>query len=168
MASVNKVILVGNLGRDPEVRYAPSGDAFCTVSLATTDTWKDRNTGEKKEATEWHRVVFNGKLAEIAGQYLKKGRAIYVEGSLRTRKWTNKEGVEQYTTEIRADQMQMLGGREGMGEGGGSRGGDDFDQSRGGDFAPQAPRSRPQPAAAPAQAAPAAGGFGDFDDDIPF
>lgn len=168
MASVNKVILVGNLGRDPEVRYAPSGDAFCTVSLATTDTWKDRNTGEKKEATEWHRVVFNGKLAEIAGQYLKKGRAIYVEGSLRTRKWTNKEGVEQYTTEIRADQMQMLGGREGMGEGGSSRGGDDFDQSRGGDFAPQAPRSRPQPAATPAQAAPAAGGFGDFDDDIPF
>ncbi|MEN3112882.1 single-stranded DNA-binding protein [Uliginosibacterium paludis] len=177
MASVNKVILVGNLGRDPETRYAPSGDAFCTITVATTDTWKDRQTGEKKEATEWHRVVFNGKLAEIAGQYLKKGRPVYIEGSLRTRKWTNKDGVEQYTTEIRADQMQMLGSREG-GEGGGggaSRGGygggDDYNQSRGGDDFQQAPRrpaaQAPRQAPAPAQA-PASGGFGDFDDDIPF
>lgn len=175
MASVNKVILIGNLGRDPETRYAPSGDAFCTITVATTDTWKDRQTGEKKEATEWHRVVFNGRLAEIAGQYLKKGRPVYIEGSLRTRKWTNKEGVEQYTTEIRADQMQMLGAREGA-EGGASRGGygggDDYAQRGGDDFQQQAPRNN-RPAAAPRQApapsqAPAAGGFGDFDDDIPF
>ncbi|MDO6387796.1 MULTISPECIES: single-stranded DNA-binding protein [Uliginosibacterium] len=167
MASVNKVIIVGNLGKDPETRYAPSGDAFCTITVATTDTWKDKQTGEKKEATEWHRVVFNGRLAEIAGQYLKKGRPVYIEGSLRTRKWTNKEGVEQYTTEIRADQMQMLGSRE---DGGASRGGNDYDQ-RGGDDFQQAPRARPAaaPAARPAPAAaPAAGGFGDFDDDIPF
>ncbi|MDP5238244.1 single-stranded DNA-binding protein [Uliginosibacterium sp. 31-16] len=169
MASVNKVIIVGNLGKDPETRYAPSGDAFCTITVATTDTWKDKQTGEKKEATEWHRVVFNGRLAEIAGQYLKKGRPVYIEGSLRTRKWTNKEGVEQYTTEIRADQMQMLGSREG-GDGGGARGGDDYNQSRGGDFQQQAPRSRPQqaPAQSQPQSAPASGGFGDFDDDIPF
>ena len=165
MASVNKVILVGNLGKDPETRYAPSGDAFCTITVATTDTWKDKNSGERKEATEWHRVVFNGRLAEIAGQYLKKGRPVYIEGSLRTRKWTDNSGVERYTTEIRADQMQMLGSREGGSEGG-SRGGDDYNQ------APPAPRSRP--AAAPAQSqpqpqsAPQGGGFGDFDDDIPF
>lgn len=165
MASVNKVILVGNLGKDPETRYAPSGDAFCTITVATTDTWKDKNSGERKEATEWHRVVFNGRLAEIAGQYLKKGRPVYIEGSLRTRKWTDNSGVERYTTEIRADQMQMLGSREGGNEGGG-RGGDDYNQ------APPAPRSRP--AAAPAQSqpqsqsAPQGGGFGDFDDDIPF
>ena len=169
MASVNKVILVGNLGKDPETRYAPSGDAFCTITVATTDTWKDKNSGERKEATEWHRVVYNGRLAEIAGQYLKKGRPVYIEGSLRTRKWTDNSGVERYTTEIRADQMQMLGSREGAGEGGG-RGGDDYNQS-----APQsapAPRSRPaaaqsQPPSQP-QSAPQGGGFGDFDDDIPF
>lgn len=165
MASVNKVIIVGNLGKDPETRYAPSGDAFCTITVATTDTWKDKATGEKKEATEWHRVVFNGRLAEIAGQYLKKGRPVYIEGSLRTRKWTNKEGVDQYTTEIRADQMQMLGSREGGDSG--SRGGDDYNQSRG-DFQQPAPRSRPQQAPAQPQSAPAASSFGDFDDDIPF
>lgn len=163
MASVNKVILVGNLGKDPETRYAPSGDAFCTITVATTDTWKDKNSGERKEATEWHRVVFNGRLAEIAGQYLKKGRPVYIEGSLRTRKWTDNSGVERYTTEIRADQMQMLGSRDGAGEGG-NRGGDNYNQ------APPPPRSRP--AAAPAQpqvqSAPQGGGFGDFDDDIPF
>ncbi|HSD36873.1 MAG TPA: single-stranded DNA-binding protein [Rhodocyclaceae bacterium] len=164
MASVNKVILVGNLGKDPETRYAPSGDAFCTITVATTDSWKDKATGEKKEATEWHRVVFNGRLAEIAGQYLKKGRPVYIEGSLRTRKWTNKEGVEQYTTEIRADQMQMLGSRDEAG-GGGARGGDDYNQSR--SEAPQqrsAPPARREPAPAPSSNA-----FGgDFDDDIPF
>ncbi|GAB2888010.1 single-stranded DNA-binding protein [Uliginosibacterium flavum] len=168
MASVNKVIIVGNLGKDPETRYAPSGDAFCTITVATTDTWKDKATGEKKEATEWHRVVFNGRLAEIAGQYLKKGRPVYIEGSLRTRKWTNKEGVDQYTTEIRADQMQMLGGRDGA-EGGGARGGDDYNQSRS-EAPQQAPRARPQqaPAQAQPQSSPASSGFGDFDDDIPF
>jgi single-strand DNA-binding protein len=112
MASVNRVILVGNLGKDPESRYAPDGTCFCNITVATTDTWKDKATGEKKEATEWHRVVFSGKLAEIAGQYLKKSRPVYIEGSLRTRKWKNKEGVEQYTTEIRADSMQMLGAKD--------------------------------------------------------
>ena len=111
MASVNKVILVGNVGKDPETRYAPNGDAICNISIATTDSWKDKATGEKKEMTEWHRVSFFGKLAEIAGQYLRKGSAVYVEGSLRTRKWQDKEGQDRYTTEIRADQMQMLGGK---------------------------------------------------------
>jgi single-strand DNA-binding protein len=170
MASVNKVILVGNLGKDPETRYAPSGDAFCTITVATTDSWKDKATCEKKESTEWHRVVFNGRLAEIAGQYLKKGRPVYIEGSLRTRKWTNKEGVDQYTTEIRADQMQMLGSREGGESGGGSggRGNDDYNQSRG--EPQQAPqRARLQQASEPSNSAPPANAFGgDFDDDIPF
>lgn len=168
MASVNKVILVGNLGKDPETRYAPSGDAFCTITVATTDSWKDKTTGEKKEATEWHRVVFNGRLAEIAGQYLKKGRPVYIEGSLRTRKWTNKEGVDQYTTEIRADQMQMLGSREDGGSGGGSRGGDDYNQSRSEApqrSAPPARENRGRDSSPP----PSSNAFGgDFDDDIPF
>ena len=174
MASVNKVILVGNLGKDPETRYAPSGDAFCTITVATTDTWKDKATGEKKEATEWHRVVFNGRLAEIAGQYLKKGRAVYIEGGLRTRKWTNKEGVEQYTTEIRADQMQMLGGREGGDAP--MRSGQDGDESmsrggnsgsgNGGSSRPPARENRNQESS---NSAPPANAFGgDFDDDIPF
>lgn len=117
MASVNKVILVGNLGKDPETRYAPSGDAICNITLATTDTWRDKASGEKREATEWHRVVFFGKLAEIAGQYLRKGSQVYVEGSLRTRKWQDKDGQDRYTTEIRADEMKMLGSRQGMGGG---------------------------------------------------
>ena len=108
MASVNKVILIGNLGKDPETRYMPNGDAVTTITLATTDTWKDKN-GEKQEKTEWHRVVFYRKLAEIAGEYLKKGRPVYVEGRLETRKWTDKQGVERYTTQIIADNMQMLG-----------------------------------------------------------
>jgi single-strand DNA-binding protein len=111
MASVNKVIIVGNLGRDPETRYMPSGDAMTMVSIATTDSWKDKTTGEKKESTEWHRISFFGKLAEIAGQYLRKGASVYVEGSLRTRKYTDKDGIEKYVTDIRADAMQMLGGR---------------------------------------------------------
>ena len=111
MASVNKVIILGHLGRDPETRYAPNGDAICNITVATTDTWKDKQTGEKKEQTEWHRVSFYGRLAEVVGQYLKKGSAVYVEGSLRTRKWQDKDGVDRYTTEIRADQMQMLGSR---------------------------------------------------------
>ena len=113
MASVNRVILIGNLGRDPETRYATNGDAITNITIATTDSWKDKATGEKKEATEWHRVVLFGKLAEIAGQYLKKGRSVYVEGKLTTRKWQDKDSIERYTTEVRADVMQMLGGREG-------------------------------------------------------
>ena len=112
MASVNKVILVGNLGRDPETRYSPDGAAITNVSIATTSAWKDKTSGERKEETEWHRVVFYGRLAEIAGEYLKKGRSLYVEGRLKTRKWQDKEGVERYTTEIVADQMQMLGNRD--------------------------------------------------------
>ena len=118
MASVNKVIIVGNLGRDPEMRTFPNGDQVANVTIATTDRWRDKNTGEDKELTEWHRVVFNGRLAEIVGQYLKKGAQVYVEGSLRTRKWTDQSGQERYSTEIRADSMQMLGSRQGGGDGG--------------------------------------------------
>ena len=163
MASVNKVIIVGNLGRDPEMRAFPSGDQVANVTIATTDKWKDKQTGEMREATEWHRVVFNGRLAEIAGQYLRKGSQVYVEGSLRTRKWTDQNGVEKYSTEIRADQMQMLGSRQGMGQPAGGE--DDGGYGGGYDSAPA-----PRPAAAPAAPAPAAdaGGFGDMDDDIPF
>ncbi|HWP11677.1 MAG TPA: single-stranded DNA-binding protein [Ramlibacter sp.] len=161
MASVNKVIIVGNLGRDPEMRSFPSGDRVANVTIATTDKWKDKQTGEMKEATEWHRVVFNGRLAEIVGEYLRKGSQVYVEGSLRTRKWTDKDGIEKYTTEIRADQMQMLGSRQGMG-------GPAADDDEGGSQRRAAPASRP---AAPAAAKPAskpATGFDDMDDDIPF
>jgi single-strand DNA-binding protein len=162
MASVNKVIIVGNLGKDPEMRSFPNGDQVANVSIATTDRWKDKTSGEMKEATEWHRINFNGRLAEIVGQYLKKGSQVYVEGSLRTRKWTDKDGVEKFTTEIRADQMQMLGSRQGMGGGGSS------DDDGGGYSAPRAaPAARPAPAAKPAPAK-AASGFDDMDDDIPF
>ena len=182
MASVNKVILIGNLGKDPETRYAPSGDAICNITLATTDTWRDKATGEKREATEWHRVVFFGKLAEIAGQYLRKGSAAYIEGSLRTRKWQDKDGQDRYTTEIRADEMKMLGSRQGMGgsdapsrsEGGGrdsaprdSGGGRDNSYGGGGGgFGGGAPA--PSAPTAPKKPAGGGGGFGDFDDDIPF
>ena len=185
MASVNKVIIVGNLGRDPEMRTFPSGDQVANVTIATTDKWKDKQTGEMKEATEWHRVVFNGRLAEIVGQYLRKGSQVYVEGSLRTRKWTDQSGVEKYSTEIRADQMQMLGSRQGMGgggQGGGGQQGGGYDDGYGGDQGgyDQAPRRaapaprpmaapEPRPAPAPvAQAPRAASGFDDMDDDIPF
>jgi single-strand DNA-binding protein len=192
MASVNKVIIIGNLGRDPELRYNPSGVAFCTISLATTRSWKNRESGEKQEETEWHRVVFNDKLAEIVGQYCKKGRPLYVEGRLRTRKWTDKEGKEVYTTEIIANEMQLLGGRDGGDEGGGG-GGYGGGQARGagggggyggggggggdeyGEPAARAPAARAPapraPAPAPRAAAPAprsATGFDDMDDDIPF
>jgi single-strand DNA-binding protein len=147
MASINKVIIVGNLGRDPEMRTFPSGDQVANVTIATTDKWKDKQTGEMKEATEWHRVVFNGRLAEIVGQYLRKGSQVYVEGSLRTRKWTDQAGVEKYSTEIRADQMQMLGGRQGMG---GQGGGHDDGGGYGGDAVaattrPRAARPRASP-----------------------
>ena len=160
MASVNKVILMGNLGRDPEVRYSPDGAAVCNVSIATTSSWKDKNSGERREETEWHRVVFYNRLAEIAGEYLKKGRPVYVEGRIKTRKWQNKEGVDQFTTEVVADNMQLLGGRDG-GDGGSSGG------NEGGSSAPR-PAARAQQAARPA--APAAGGenLSDMDDDIPF
>ncbi|HZZ06559.1 single-stranded DNA-binding protein, partial [Paraburkholderia sp.] len=123
MASVNKVILVGNLGADPEVRYLPSGDAVANIRLATTDRYKDKTSGEMKEATEWHRVAFFGKLAEIVNQYLKKGSSVYLEGRIRTRKWQAQDGTDRYSTEIVADQMQMLGGRGGSTEGGGDEGG---------------------------------------------
>ena len=113
MASVNKVILIGNLGGDPEVRYTGGGDAVANVNIATTDRWNDKSTGEKREMTEWHRVVFYRRLAEIVGQYLKKGSSVYVEGRIRTRKWQDKNGQDRYTTEIEATEMQMLGGRHG-------------------------------------------------------
>ena len=174
MASVNKAIIIGNLGKDPEMRYMPSGDAICNFSLATTDSWKDKN-GEKQEKTEWHRISMFGKLAEIAGEYLKKGSQVYVEGRIQTRKWTNKEGQDQYTTEIVADKMQMLGSRQGMGspQGGGD---DDGGYSQGGGggggggYAPRAPAAAPRaPAPAPRQApAKSSSGFDDMDDDIPF
>ncbi len=150
MASVNKVILVGNLGRDPETRYNPEGGAICNISVATTDTWKDKASGEKQERTEWHRVVFFNRLAEIAGEYLKKGSQVYVEGSLRTRKWQDKEGQERYTTEIVADRMQMLGSRSGMG-----------------DASAREPRESGGEPAKGAAKKPA-GGLNDLDDDIPF
>ena len=148
MAAVNKVILIGNLGRDPEVRYMPSGDAMVNISLATTENWRDKN-GEKQEKTEWHRVVMFGKVAEIAGEYLKKGSPAYFEGRLQTRKWTDKEGQDRYTTEIVADRMQMLGSRSG----GSARAMPD-------DEAPASNR--------PASTAKAGGGIDDLEDDIPF
>jgi len=160
MASVNKVILVGNLGRDPETRYSPDGGAITNVSIATTDTWKDKATGEKKENTEWHRVVFFNRLGEIAGEYLKKGSSVYVEGRLKTRKWTDKDGVEKYTTEIVADNMQMLGSRGGAG-GGSSEMGDR------GEYGNSTP-AKPPRAASAAPASKPAGNFDDMDDDIPF
>jgi single-strand DNA-binding protein len=172
MASINKVILIGNLGRDPEVRYTANGAAICNVTIATSRNWKDKNSGEKVEETEWHRVVFYDRLAEIAGEYLKKGRSVYVEGRLKTRKWTDKDGVEKYTTEVIADNMQMLGGREGMGggheEGGGggrSYGRDSGGGSEGGGGGGERPARAP--AGKPAASKPATG-FDDMDDDIPF
>ena len=169
MASINKVILIGNLGRDPEVRYTPNGAAICNVTIATSRNWKDKNSGERMEETEWHRVVFYDRLAEIAGEYLKKGRPVYVEGRLKTRKWQDKDGVDKYTTEIIADQMQMLGGRDGgsddMGGGGGySRDSRDSGEGGGG----RSERSAPAPRSAPKPAPKASTGFDDMDDDIPF
>jgi single-strand DNA-binding protein len=151
---VNKAILIGNLGRDPEVRYSPNGQAVANITMATSESWKDKNTGDKQEKTEWHRVVFFGKLAEIAGEYLKKGMQVYVEGRLQTRKWQDKDGHDRYTTEIVANEMQMLGSREGRG-------------------APAENSSQDQPAnegggAPPGAKSPAGATAGDFDDDIPF
>ena len=165
MTSINKVILIGNLGADPEMRTMPNGDAVTNIRLATTESWKDKTTGEKKELTEWHRVVFYRKLAEIVGQYLKKGAALYVEGRIRTRKWQDKEGQERYTTEIEANEMQMLGGRQSVAPGDSSEydGGYETSQAR-----PQtqsfAPRS---PTSAPGGAQKTTTAFNP-DDDIPF
>jgi single-strand DNA-binding protein len=149
MASVNKVIIVGNLGADPETRYLPSGEAVTNIRVATTDRWKDKQSGEMKEATEWHRIAFFGRLATVAGEYLKKGSQIYVEGSLRTRKWQDKEGQDRYSTEIRGDVMQMLGRREGSGE-------------------PREAAAEPRAAEPKAAAKKPAGKFDDMEDDIPF
>ena len=174
MASINKVILIGNLGRDPEVRYTPSGAAVCNVSVATTRNWKDKSSGDKVEETEWHRVVFYDRLAEIAGEYLKKGRPVYVEGRLKTRKWQDKDGKDNYTTEIVAEQMQLLGGREGGSGGGygGGQGGNPEDYSQEAPSAPARQAARPaaaqRPAPAPAPAQKSSTGFDDMDDDIPF
>ena len=165
MASINKVIIVGNLGKDPEMRSFPNGDQIANVSIATTDRWKDKTSGEMKEATEWHRINFSGRLAEIVGQYLKKGSQVYVEGSLRTRKWTDKDGQEKFTTEIRADQMQMLGSRQGMGGSGSSDEGSGYEAPR---RAAPPPAPRAAPVAQSAGASKAASGFDDMDDDIPF
>ncbi|MFG6412317.1 single-stranded DNA-binding protein [Roseateles sp. DC23W] len=190
MASVNKVIIIGNVGKDPEIRYNPNGGAWCTVSIATTRNWKNRESGERQEETEWHRVVFNDRLAEIVGEYVKKGRPLYVEGRLKTRKWQDKEGRDTYTTEIIAQEMQLLGGRDGMG--GGDEGGGGYSRSAGGggggggysrggdsgggdDFGGGGSRPAARPAAArppapraPAPAPKASTGFDDMDDDIPF
>lgn len=197
MASVNKVILVGNLGRDPETRTFPNGDMVANVTVATTDKWRDKSTGESRTATEWHRVSFHGRLAEIASQYLRKGSQVYIEGSLRTRKWMDQQtGQERFAVDIRADVMQMLGGRQDGGGGyGASRGAVGGEPSYGndgfGDSGYDAPRRMSPPAAAPMRAAPmaapapmaqparapapmapppaaAGSGFGDMDDDIPF
>ncbi len=167
MAGVNKVIIVGNLGNDPEVRYSNNGAAIANISVATSDSWKDKNTGEKQERTEWHRIVMFNRLGEIAGEYLKKGSKVYIEGKLQTRKWQDQQGQDRYTTEIVADQMQMLDSRgAGMGQGGGGGyqpqqqnqnqfGGGQQQQYGGGQQQQQRPQSAPQPA-------------NDFDDDIPF
>ena len=160
MASINKVTLVGNLGQDPEVKYMPSGGAITNISIATTDKWKDKSSGEQQEKTEWHRVVFFNRLAEIAGEYLRKGSQVYIEGSLRTQKWQDKSGNDRYTTEIVAKEMQMLGGRPSGGSG-------DYANNNQNNTAPRnnqdssAPQQNNQPAQAPKN-------FDNFDDDIPF
>jgi len=162
MASVNKVILIGNLGQDPEVKYMPSGGAVANISIATTENWKDKASGEKKEKTEWHRVVFFNRLAEIVGEYLRKGSSVYIEGQLRTRKWQDQSGADRYSTEIVAREMTMLGGKSG-----GSS-----------DFSPPTQQQAQQGGGAPQQQAPSQGSgqqqsappqnFDNFDDDIPF
>ena len=172
MASVNKVILVGNLGRDPEMRFMPNGEAVCNFSIATTDSWKDK-AGVKQDRTEWHNIVMYRKLAEIAGEYLKKGSSVYVEGRLQTRKWQTKEGQDRYTTEIISDQMQMLGGRASAGGSSANYdGGDGMDQSAGGqDHYNQAPARQaatPAKKPAPANESASSSNFDDFEDDIPF
>ena len=172
MASVNKVILIGNCGRDPEVRYTPSGTAICNVSVATSSRRKDKTSGESIEDTQWHRVTFYDRLAEIAGEYLKKGKPVYIEGRLKYGKYTDKDGIERNTVDIVAEQMQMLGGREGGGGDEGGGGGGRYlaprDGIDGGDDRPSRPAARPAPAPSPRPAPKAATGFDDMDDDIPF
>ena len=177
MASLNKVLLIGNLGKDPETRFLPNGNAVCNFSIATTESWKDKQTGAKQDKTEWHNITMYGRLAEIAGQYLKKGSSVYIEGRLQTRKWQDKQtGADRYTTEIIADEMKMLGGR---GDGGGNAGGgynqqgggDDFNQEYSAPAQQQAPRQAPQqqaPSSTVQAAAKPARNFDDFEDDIPF
>ena len=167
MASVNKVIIVGNLGKDPEVRYLPNGAAVCNIAVATSRQWKDKTSGDKQEETEWHRITFFDRLAEIAGEYLKKGRSVYVEGRLKTRKYTDKDGVEKYATDIVATEMQLLGGRESGGGGGGGG----YDDETGSSAPATPPRSAPPQRSAPAPkpaASKSSTGFDDMDDDIPF
>ena len=161
MASVNKVILIGNLGADPESRFTPSGDAVCNIRIACTESWRDKATGERREATEWVRIAFFGKLAEIAGQYLRKGSQVYIEGSLRTRKWQDKDGKDQYTTEIRADVMKMLGRKD-------DGGGEPSAPRQPADQRPQGGQREQRAQQPQRQSGSAQGGFGDFDDDIPF
>ncbi len=181
---VNKVILVGNLGQDPDTKYMPSGGAVTNISVATSDQWKDKNTGQPQERTEWHRVVFFNRLAEIAGEYLRKGSKVYIEGSLRTRKWQGQDGQDRYTTEIVAGEMQMLDSRGGEGGYGGGQGQGGYGQgggqqnygapaaaaaAAGGFNQPQGQPQQPQqPPQQPQQPQPPAGGFDSFDDDIPF
>ncbi|QZA78108.1 single-stranded DNA-binding protein [Deefgea tanakiae] len=174
MASLNKVLLIGNLGKDPETRFMPNGNAVCNFSIATTESWKDKQSGQKQEKTEWHNISMYGRLAEIAGQYLKKGSSVYIEGRLQTRKWQDKQtGADRYTTEIIADEMKMLGGR---GDGGGGGMGGGYNQQSGGDDfnqeysapAQQAPRQAPAQSAPQQAAAKPARNFDDFEDDIPF
>ena len=158
MAGINKAIIVGNLGKDPEVRYANNGSAIASITVATSEQWKDKNTGEKQERTEWHRISAFGRLAEIMGEYLKKGSQVYIEGRIQTRKWQDQSGQDRYTTEIVANEMQMLGNRGGASMGGGAPA-PDFNQDM--------PQQQPQaatPSSAPATPAPS----NDFDDDIPF
>ncbi|MFO1337589.1 MAG: single-stranded DNA-binding protein [Burkholderiaceae bacterium] len=163
MASINKVILIGNLGRDPEVRYTPSGAAVCNLRLATTRNWKNRDTGERQEETEWHSVVLYDRQAEVAGEYLKKGRPVYIEGRLKTRKWQDKDGNDRYTTEIVADSMQLLGGRDGGSDEGASYSRD----SEGGGGSSSRPAPAPR-APAPRPAPRSNAGISEMDDDIPF
>jgi len=158
---INKVIIVGNLGQDPEVKYMPSGGAVCNITVATSESWNDKNTGEKQERTEWHRIVFYRKLAEIAGEYLRKGSQVYVEGRLQTRKWQDQGGADRYTTEIVANEMQMMGGRGSAASGASNSGAAGFDSS-----SSQGSSAAPASSSTPA---PAGGGMADdFDDDIPF
>lgn len=176
MASVNKVILIGNCGRDPEVRYTPGGTAICNVSVATSSRRKDKASGESIEDTQWHRVTFYDRLAEIAGEYLKKGKPVYIEGRLKYGKYTDKDGIERNTVDIVAEQMQMLGGRDSGGdEGGGGGGGgrylaprDGVDGNEDRNTPPSRPAARPAPAPSPRPAPKASTGFDDMDDDIPF
>ena len=159
---INKVILIGNLGKDPEVRYMPSGGAVANLTVATSESWKDKKTGENQDRTEWHRVVMFNRLGEIAGEYLKKGSKVYIEGKLQTRKWQGQDGQDRYTTEIVANEMQMLDSRGGSDFGGGSQGGGGYQQNQN--------QNQNQQSSAPQQSAPQQNnsGFDDFDDDIPF